>query len=142
MRFAGFTGARKNFFFLSFFLACISRHTSSWVFEKCCKIAAKSYSREFCFSFCKKKNARIPCRYGCATELCLGKPTDKWLTFLKRRVELLLYHNVRPVLVFDGGSLPMKAETNKVARERKCANNKCEAVARLFFVLQTLLTSF
>jgi 5'-3' exonuclease len=77
--------------------------------------------------------------FSCATDLCMGRPTDKlssplffslfalsasrdrWLTFLKRRVELLVYHKVRPVLVFDGGALPMKAETNEARRVKRQA---------------------
>jgi exonuclease-1 len=42
---------------------------------------------------------------------------------VKRRVELLLFHKVRPIVVFDGGALPMKAATNAARRENRQKNH-------------------
>ncbi|KAM7505889.1 hypothetical protein LguiB_004793 [Lonicera macranthoides] len=48
----------------------------------------------------------------CSKDLCLGRPTSK--------VNLLRHHGVKPILVFDGGFLPMKSDQeNKRARSRK-----------------------
>lgn len=62
--------------------------------------------------------------YGCASELCLEKPTDKWMNFLKRRVEMLLFYKIKVIVVFDGGSLPMKADTNAGRRTSRQENMK------------------
>ncbi len=59
---------------------------------------------------------------------------------MKRRVDMLLFHKVVPVVVFDGGSLPMKAETNaarRVAREAalKNGNDGVEPITRCQFTV-------
>ena len=45
--------------------------------------------------------------------------TDTYIIYCMQRVELLLHHGVRPVLVFDGAPLPMKAEEKASRTERK-----------------------
>lgn len=50
--------------------------------------------------------------YACATELALGHETKTYVYFVMRMVTLLLKHQITPVVVFDGGSLPMKKEEN------------------------------
>ena len=57
----------------------------------------------------------------CATELALHLPTDRHLQFCIARIRLLLSHNVRPVLVFDGGRLSSKrlTEEGRAGRRRK-----------------------
>lgn len=47
--------------------------------------------------------------YCCATDLCQGTPTDKHIQFVLWRLDLLLFHGVKPYLVFDGANLPAKA---------------------------------
>ncbi|KAL3345029.1 hypothetical protein AABB24_024136 [Solanum stoloniferum] len=56
----------------------------------------------------------------CSKELCKGIPTTKHIDYCMHRVNLLRHHGVKPVLVFDGGPLPMKIEQeNKRGRSRK-----------------------
>nr|GMD11583.1 exonuclease 1 [Ipomoea batatas] len=56
----------------------------------------------------------------CSKELCKGLPTSKHISYCMHRVNLLRHYCVKPILVFDGGFLPMKGEQeNKRARIRK-----------------------
>ncbi|XP_019055251.1 PREDICTED: exonuclease 1 isoform X2 [Nelumbo nucifera] len=56
----------------------------------------------------------------CSKELCKGEPTSRHIDYCMHRVNLLRHYGVRPILVFDGGFLPMKSEQeNKRARARK-----------------------
>ncbi|CAM6088300.1 unnamed protein product [Calypogeia fissa] len=58
--------------------------------------------------------------YSCSKELCEGHPTDKLIDYCMHRINLLRHHGVQPVMVFDGGVLPMKADQEeKRARSRK-----------------------
>lgn len=52
--------------------------------------------------------------YSCSMELCLNMDGDKKLQYLKyfmHRINVLRYHKITPVVVFDGGNLPCKAGT-------------------------------
>uniref|UniRef100_A0A2N9I662 Exonuclease 1 n=1 Tax=Fagus sylvatica TaxID=28930 RepID=A0A2N9I662_FAGSY len=56
----------------------------------------------------------------CSRDLCKALPTTRHIEYCMHRVNLLRHHGVKPVLVFDGGLLPMKIEQeNKRARVRK-----------------------
>lgn len=56
----------------------------------------------------------------CSTQLCKGLPTSRHIEYCMHRVNLLRHYGVKPILVFDGGLLPMKIEQeNKRARTRK-----------------------
>lgn len=56
----------------------------------------------------------------CSKELCKGIPTTKHIDYCMHRVNLLRHYGVKPILVFDGGPLPMKNEQeNKRGRSRK-----------------------
>ncbi|XP_009360805.2 exonuclease 1 [Pyrus x bretschneideri] len=56
----------------------------------------------------------------CSKELCKGIPTSRHIDYCMHRVNLLRHYGVKPVLVFDGGLLPMKIEQeNKRGRARK-----------------------
>ncbi|CAN0853678.1 Exonuclease 1 [Linum grandiflorum] len=56
----------------------------------------------------------------CSTQLCKGLPTSRHIEYCMHRVNLLRHYGVKPVLVFDGGFLPMKLDQeNKRARSRK-----------------------
>ncbi|KAG0581958.1 hypothetical protein KC19_3G023200 [Ceratodon purpureus] len=58
--------------------------------------------------------------FTCSKDLCLGRPNDKYIEYCMHRVNMLRHFGVQPVLVFDGGSLPMKSEQEiKRARSRK-----------------------
>ncbi|XP_020575994.1 exonuclease 1-like isoform X2 [Phalaenopsis equestris] len=56
----------------------------------------------------------------CSFQLCKGIPTTKHINYCMHRVKLLQHHGVKPILVFDGGLLPMKIDQEtKRARKRK-----------------------
>ncbi|XP_074272403.1 exonuclease 1 [Silene latifolia] len=56
----------------------------------------------------------------CSTQLCKGIPTSRHIDYCMHRVNLLRHYGVKPILIFDGGFLPMKTEQeNKRARSRK-----------------------
>ncbi|XP_075411387.1 exonuclease 1 isoform X2 [Tenrec ecaudatus] len=58
----------------------------------------------------------------CAEKLVKGEPTDKYVGFCMKFVNMLLSHGVKPVLVFDGCTLPSKKEVEKSRRQRRQAN--------------------
>ena len=55
--------------------------------------------------------------YSCAQELALGIPTLGFLDFCVNGIDLLHHHGIRPIFVFDGRYLPMKAEKEKEREE-------------------------
>ncbi|ETN45427.1 uncharacterized protein HMPREF1541_09258 [Cyphellophora europaea CBS 101466] len=55
----------------------------------------------------------------CAIELVQDKPTTKYVDFAVGRVRMLLDFGITPYLVFDGDSLPSKADTNAQRRKRR-----------------------
>ncbi|EPS71924.1 exonuclease, partial [Genlisea aurea] len=58
--------------------------------------------------------------FSVSTELCKGRPTTKHIEYCMHRVNMLRHYGVKPILVFDGGHLPMKSEQEaKRARSRK-----------------------
>ncbi|KAK9918966.1 hypothetical protein WJX75_008347 [Coccomyxa subellipsoidea] len=58
--------------------------------------------------------------YCCAYELCEGIYTDRFVAYCMQRVETLQQAGVSPIIIFDGGRLPMKAsEEGSRARKRK-----------------------
>ncbi|XP_022139995.1 exonuclease 1 isoform X2 [Momordica charantia] len=58
--------------------------------------------------------------FSCSKELCNAIPTSKHIDYCMHRINLLRHYGVKPVLVFDGGLLPMKNEQEiKRARSRK-----------------------
>ncbi|KAK7846075.1 exonuclease 1 [Quercus suber] len=46
----------------------------------------------------------------CSRDLCKGLPTTRHIEYCMHRVNLLRHNGVKPILVFDGGLLPMKGE--------------------------------
>lgn len=48
--------------------------------------------------------------FSCSLELVTGQDTDKFVYFFVKWCELLRYHKVKPVIVFDGAKLPAKAK--------------------------------
>ncbi|KAJ1958272.1 Rad2 nuclease, partial [Dispira parvispora] len=60
--------------------------------------------------------------FGCATELCLKKPTDKLVKYCMNMVNMLRHHNVKPLVVFDGGPLPSKQGTEQDRLARRQSN--------------------
>ena len=57
--------------------------------------------------------------FGCALELCIGAPTDTYITYCTDRVKMLLHNNVTPVMVFDGANLPSKDGTENLRKNRR-----------------------
>ncbi|KAL0352915.1 UNVERIFIED_CONTAM: Exonuclease 1 [Sesamum angustifolium] len=56
----------------------------------------------------------------CSTELCKGQPTSKHIDYCMHRVNMLRHYGIKPILVFDGGPLPMKSDQEiKRARSRR-----------------------
>ncbi|KAK6124125.1 hypothetical protein DH2020_042151 [Rehmannia glutinosa] len=63
----------------------------------------------------------------CSTELCKGQPTSKHINYCMHRVNMLRHYGVKPILVFDGGPLPMKSE-QEIKRARSRRENLSRAV--------------
>jgi exonuclease-1 len=49
--------------------------------------------------------------FACSTDIVLGVPTDKYLSFCLNRLSLLRRVGIVPIMVFDGARLPGKAGT-------------------------------
>lgn len=47
--------------------------------------------------------------YACANELFHHRPTDGYVEYCMTRIRMLRHYNITPLLVFDGGPLPIKA---------------------------------
>ncbi|CAO1943380.1 unnamed protein product [Urochloa humidicola] len=56
----------------------------------------------------------------CGDRLCKGIPTTRHIEYCMHRVNMLRHYGVKPILVFDGGLLPIKSDQEtKRARSRK-----------------------
>ncbi|KAJ7342091.1 hypothetical protein JRQ81_008831 [Phrynocephalus forsythii] len=60
--------------------------------------------------------------YACAEKLAKGEPTDQYVAYCMKLVNMLLSFGVKPILVFDGCTLPSKREVEKARREKRQAN--------------------
>ncbi|XP_056251718.1 exonuclease 1 [Seriola aureovittata] len=60
--------------------------------------------------------------FSCAEKLAKGEPTDQYVWYCMKFVDMLLTFGVKPVLVFDGRNLPSKQEVEKARRERRESN--------------------
>ncbi|KAM9345078.1 exonuclease 1 [Symphorus nematophorus] len=60
--------------------------------------------------------------FSCAEKLAKGEPTDQYVWYCMKFVDMLLTFRVKPILVFDGRNLPSKKEVEKARRERREAN--------------------
>ncbi|XP_034408456.1 exonuclease 1 [Cyclopterus lumpus] len=60
--------------------------------------------------------------FSCAEKLAKGEPTDQYVWYCMKFVEMLLAFGVKPILVFDGRNLPSKREVEKSRRERRESN--------------------
>ncbi|XP_053461911.1 exonuclease 1 [Nycticebus coucang] len=58
----------------------------------------------------------------CAEKLAKGEPTDRYVGFCMKFLNMLLSHGIKPILVFDGCTLPSKKEVEKSRRERRQAS--------------------
>ncbi|KAI9101265.1 PIN domain-like protein [Phlyctochytrium arcticum] len=57
--------------------------------------------------------------FSCALELCTGVKTTRYVNYCMRQVQLLLDHGVKPLMVFDGGCLPMKTGTEEQRKKKR-----------------------
>uniref|UniRef100_A0A182PP82 Exonuclease 1 n=1 Tax=Anopheles epiroticus TaxID=199890 RepID=A0A182PP82_9DIPT len=70
--------------------------------------------------------------FGCAERIARGEPTDMHIQYCLKYVQLLLTHNIKPILVFDGQHLPAKAATEAKRREnRETARKRGAELLRL-----------
>ncbi|KAM4784892.1 exonuclease 1 [Cyanocitta cristata] len=60
--------------------------------------------------------------YACAEKLARGEPTDIYVAFCMKLVHMLLSFGIKPILVFDGCTLPSKKEVEKARREKRQAS--------------------
>ncbi|KAM9297083.1 exonuclease 1 [Morus bassanus] len=60
--------------------------------------------------------------YACAEKLARGEPTDLYVVFCMKLVDMLLSFGIKPILVFDGCTLPSKKEVEKARREKRQAS--------------------
>ncbi|XP_064173419.1 exonuclease 1 [Anguilla rostrata] len=60
--------------------------------------------------------------FSCAEKLAKGEPTDQYVMYCMKFVDMLLTFGVKPILVFDGCNLPSKKEVDTARRERRQAN--------------------
>uniref|UniRef100_A0A3Q4I3X9 Exonuclease 1 n=1 Tax=Neolamprologus brichardi TaxID=32507 RepID=A0A3Q4I3X9_NEOBR len=60
--------------------------------------------------------------FSCAEKLAKGEPTDQYVWYCMKLVDMLLTFSVKPILVFDGRNLPSKQEVEKARRERRETN--------------------
>ncbi|KAF9429972.1 Rad2 nuclease [Podila epigama] len=62
--------------------------------------------------------------FSCAQELCLGQPTQKYVIYFMRQIEMFKFFGVKPYVVFDGGYLPSKAATEDERLSRREESKK------------------
>ncbi|XP_063236907.1 exonuclease 1 [Bacillus rossius redtenbacheri] len=62
--------------------------------------------------------------FSCADKLARGEPTNAYVLYCMKFVNMLLAANVTPIMVFDGRHLPAKASTEKKRRESREASRK------------------
>uniref|UniRef100_A0A670IC52 Exonuclease 1 n=1 Tax=Podarcis muralis TaxID=64176 RepID=A0A670IC52_PODMU len=60
--------------------------------------------------------------YACAEKLAKGEPTDQYVAYCMKLADMLLSFGVKPILVFDGCTLPSKKQVEKSRREKRQAN--------------------
>ncbi|KAK2576478.1 hypothetical protein KPH14_005809 [Odynerus spinipes] len=57
--------------------------------------------------------------FSCAEKISIGEPTDAYVIYCMKFIDMLLKHNIKPILVFDGRHLPAKAATESKRRENR-----------------------
>ncbi|UXI16460.1 alpha-ketoglutarate-dependent dioxygenase alkB-like 6 [Sarcoptes scabiei] len=57
--------------------------------------------------------------YSCADKIYLNEPTDMYVNYCINFCLVLRKHQITPILVFDGQSLPAKSETKLLRQKRK-----------------------
>jgi len=54
----------------------------------------------------------------------LGQQTDGYISYVMKYLDMLIRHDIKPVLVFDGRNLPSKAGTEAKRRENRAKNRQ------------------
>ncbi|XP_066596733.1 exonuclease 1 [Prorops nasuta] len=54
----------------------------------------------------------------------MGQKTNLYVQYCMKYIHMLLYHKIRPILVFDGQHLPAKAETEAKRKDLRSLNRK------------------
>lgn len=62
--------------------------------------------------------------FSCADKLVKGEPTNGYVVYMMKQINLLLTHGIKPIMVFDGCHLPSKAVTETKRRENRERNRK------------------
>ena len=62
--------------------------------------------------------------FGCAQKLVQAQPTTGYILYVMKYLDLLLHHNIKPILVFDGRNLPSKSSTELKRRENRTKYKK------------------
>ncbi|CAD1480466.1 unnamed protein product, partial [Heterotrigona itama] len=62
--------------------------------------------------------------FSCAEKLSMGQPTDAYVRYCMKFINMLLSHKIKPILVFDGRHLPAKAQTELKRRESRQINRR------------------
>lgn len=73
--------------------------------------------------------------FACADKLARGEQTDIHIQYCLKYVNMLLSHDIKPILVFDGRHLPAKAMTE--AKRRESRDNSKKRAAELLRVGKT-----
>ncbi|XP_075042468.1 exonuclease 1 isoform X2 [Mixophyes fleayi] len=60
--------------------------------------------------------------FACAEKLAKGELTDQYVVYCMKFVHMLQSHGVRPILVFDGCTLPSKKDVERARREKRQVN--------------------
>ena len=53
-----------------------------------------------------------------------SQKTDGYVVYVMKFVDLLIHHDIKPILVFDGRNLPSKAATELKRRENRTKYRK------------------
>ena len=57
--------------------------------------------------------AHAQAAYACSMQLCTNEDTDQYVKYFMHRINLLRHFNVVPIVVLDGGQLPIKSGENR-----------------------------
>eukprot|EP00929_Paragymnodinium_shiwhaense_P008127 TRINITY_DN112069_c0_g1_i1.p1 TRINITY_DN112069_c0_g1~~TRINITY_DN112069_c0_g1_i1.p1 ORF type:complete len:817 (+),score=239.73 TRINITY_DN112069_c0_g1_i1:123-2573(+) len=60
--------------------------------------------------------------FACSQELVTGTDTDKFIHYFIKQCEVLRYHKIKPIIVFDGGRLPAKQAEEKRRQDHREAH--------------------
>mmetsp|Transcript_61002 Transcript_61002/g.111774 ORF Transcript_61002/g.111774 Transcript_61002/m.111774 type:complete len:796 (+) Transcript_61002:71-2458(+) len=62
--------------------------------------------------------------FACSQELVRGVDTNRFIYFFLRHCEILRFHQIKPVIVFDGARLPAKAKEESERQDRRERNRQ------------------